>query len=133
MALHSHTVLVVEDDPFIRLYLSDCLEEEGYHVLEASNVLEAIAMLGRHGKIDALVTDIDMPGTLNGLDLARLVRGYAIDISIIVTSGGHVITVGDLPTGSRFIAKPYRMADVLSCLSIMIRAPSLDADIRQAV
>ncbi len=133
MALHSHTVLVVEDDPFIRLALAVCLEDEGYLVVEAGNVLEAIAVLGRPGKIDALVTDIDMPGALNGLDLAKLVRGYNNEIAIIVTSGGHVVADSDLPTGGRFLIKPYRMKDVFVVLRDTICTDAANVDFRQAV
>jgi CheY-like chemotaxis protein len=133
MALHSHTVLVVEDDPFIRLALTDCLEDEGYLVLEAANVLEAIAVLGRQGKIDALVTDIDMPGSLNGLDLAQLLRGCDSEVAIIVTSGGHIVADEDLPIAGRFLRKPYRMEDMFSVLKNMIRATAPDVDFRQAV
>ncbi|WP_328518499.1 response regulator [Pararhizobium qamdonense] len=69
--------------------LSDCLADEGYAVLEASNVLEAIAALGRQ-EIDALITDVDMPGALNGFDLAKLVASYDARPAVLVTSGGHI-------------------------------------------
>lgn len=133
MALHLYTVLVVEDDPLIRLALTDSLEDEGYIVLEAANVMEAIAVLGRQGKIDALVTDIDMPGWLNGLDLARLVRGYDSEVTIIVTSGGHIVADEDLPIGGLFLIKPYRMQEVVAVLKNAIRATAPDVDFRQAV
>jgi CheY-like chemotaxis protein len=116
MVLREHTVLIVEDDLLIRLALSEALQDEGYAVLEAGNVLEAIAALGKQDRIDALVTDVDMPGSLNGLDLARLVRGYDGETVIIVASGGHVVNDDDLPVGGRFLAKPYRMGDVFSIL-----------------
>jgi CheY-like chemotaxis protein len=100
---------------------------------DQSNVLEAIAALGQHAEIDALITDIDMPGTLNGLDLARLVRGFDSEVAIIVTSGRHIVTDWDLPSGGRFLRKPYRMDDVFAVLEETICADAVDADIRRAV
>ncbi|MDQ0318974.1 CheY-like chemotaxis protein [Pararhizobium capsulatum DSM 1112] len=121
--MYEHTVLVVEDDPLIRLTLSECLQDEGYAVVEAGNVLEAIAVLGKHDRIDAMVTDIDMPGSLNGLDLARLVRGCDSKTVIIVASGGQVVGPDELPDGGCFLAKPYRMADLFSILLHGISRP----------
>ncbi len=109
--MYQRTVLVVDDEPLIRMTLADSLADEGYAVLEASNVLEAVAVLGRH-RIDALITDVDMPGTLNGFDLMRLVVSYGGTVAVIVTSGGH--TAAEIE-GERvcFLAKPYRMETIL--------------------
>lgn len=122
---HQHTVLVVEDEPLIRFALSDALEDEGYRVLEASNVLEAIAILGKHSGITALITDIDMPGALNGLDLARLVESYDKRIATLVTSGGHAMADGDVPGEGRFFSKPYRLEEILRALATMIVVASV--------
>ncbi|WP_426131771.1 response regulator transcription factor [Pararhizobium sp. PWRC1-1] len=104
--MFQQTVLVVDDEPLIRMALADSLADEGYAVLEASNVLEAVAVLGRH-HIDALITDVDMPGALNGFDLMRLVTSYGAGVAVIVTSGGH--TERECQGGQEFcfLAKPY--------------------------
>lgn len=104
--MYQRTVLVVDDEPLIRMTLADFLTDEGFGVLEASNVLEAVAVLGRH-RIDALITDVDMPGALNGFDLVKLVHSYRAGVAVIVTSGGHTAAEID---GYRvsFLAKPYR-------------------------
>lgn len=81
------TVLVVEDEPIIRFTLTDVLEEAGYTVLEASNVLEAVAIIGKVHTISAVVTDIDMPGGLSGIDLVHMLDTCQQHISVIVTSG----------------------------------------------
>ena len=109
--MYQRTVLVVDDEPLIRMTLADCLADEGYAVLEASNVLEAVAVLGRH-RIDALITDVDMPGALNGFDLMRLVVSYGGGVAVIVTSGGHAAAEIE---GERvcFLTKPYRMETIL--------------------
>lgn len=106
-------VLVVDDDALIRFDLAEALAEAGYRVLEAGSVLEAIAVLGQ-GPIDALVTDIDMPGALNGLDLARLVAAMGQGAALLVVSGGRRPGAAELPAGARFLPKPYAHADILA-------------------
>lgn len=120
--MYQRTVLVVDDEPLIRMALADCLADEGYAVLEASNVLEAVAVLGRH-RIDALITDVDMPGALNGFDLVRLVASYGARVAMIVTSGGH--SAAEIE-GERvcFLAKPYRMESIL--MELDNRMPSFE-------
>ncbi len=109
--MFQRTILIVDDEPLIRMTLADFLADEGFAVLEASNVLEAVAVLGLH-RIDALITDVDMPGALNGFDLVKLVQSYTAGVAVIVTSGGHTTAEID---GHRvtFLAKPYRMDAIL--------------------
>lgn len=111
--MYSRTVLVVDDEPFMRMLLAEALEDEGYRVLEASNVLEAVAILANQ-KIDALVTDVDMPGALNGFDLVDLVAKWT---AIVITSGRHTAGERPLPSRSRFLPKPYRLSDIIAALS----------------
>lgn len=99
-------VLIVEDEPLIRLALAGTLEDHGFLVLEAGHVLEAIGVIGLH-RIDALVTDVDMPGALNGFDLAAMVAASGSAGTILVTSGGCRRPEGPLPQGVRFLPKPY--------------------------
>lgn len=126
MALQMPTVLLVEDEPLIRMLLCEALEEEGYRVLEATCGLEAVAVLGHH-EIGALVTDIDMPGGLSGLDLAWLVDSTCKSIAIVVASGGRNASRAALPASARFFPKPYRLHDILSALSEMVLHPGLSA------
>ena len=104
--MYQRTVLIVEDEPLIRMILADSLEDEGYAVIEAETALEAIGLLATR-TVDVVITDIDMPGGLNGLDVARYVASCRKDVPVIVTSGGHVIDDGELVGNARFIAKPY--------------------------
>ena len=115
------TILVVEDEPLIRMLLTEALEDEGYGVREARTVLEAVAILGLHD-IDAVITDIDMPGGLNGLDLAKLLQGYGKRIPTIVTSGGHQLDDDMLPGEARFVPKPYSVVAMLSLLGQLFLA-----------
>jgi CheY-like chemotaxis protein len=124
MAFHMPTVLVVEDEPLIRMLLSEALEEAGYRVLEAACVLEAAAVLGFQ-KIDAVVTDIDMPGGLSGIDLAWLVDDAFKSITIVVASGGQNPARYALPRNAHFFPKPYRLDDIVGVLGKVGRLPGL--------
>jgi DNA-binding NtrC family response regulator len=110
--MYQRTVLIVEDDFLIRMVLADTLADEGYDVVEAANVLEAVAVLGQR-KVDAVVTDVDMPGGLSGLDLAWMISSTHMDVPVIIASGVHRFTADELPNDAIFIPKPYRL-DVIA-------------------
>ena len=110
--MYQRTVLIVEDEFLIRMVLADTLAGEGYDVVEAGNVLEAVAVLGQR-KIDAVVTDVDMPGGLSGLDLARMISSTHMDIPVIIASGRHRLSADELPRDTVFIPKPYGL-DVIA-------------------
>ncbi len=81
-------VLIVEDEPLIRMYAADLLEEDGFDVVEATTARAALAILEqRNGDVSALFTDVDMPGDMNGLELAGIVYSRWPHIAILVTSG----------------------------------------------
>lgn len=105
MAIPTATVLIVEDEPLIRLSLAAAAEDAGYRVLEASNVLEAVAIIARTN-IDALITDVDMPGGLSGLDLAELVSEVTA-AAIVVVSGRRLPESYSLPERATYLSKPY--------------------------
>lgn len=108
------TVLIVEDEPLIRMVLADTLMDEGYDVIEAGNVLEAVAILGQR-TIDAVVTDIDMPGGLSGLDLARMMSTTHMHVPVIIASGRHRLQAEELPGDAVFVSKPYGL-DVIAAM-----------------
>lgn len=116
------TILVVDDEPIIRFTLADALEEAGYRVLEASNVLEAVATIGKVTDISAIITDIDMPGGLSGIDLVQMVNKCQNQIPVIVTSGGHALETLNLPESTRFFSKPYNLEDIIVALRATIAA-----------
>ena len=113
-------VLVVEDEAFIREDAIDVLEREGFAVLRAANVQEALAVLNQRSGIRAVFTDIQMPGGLDGLDLARHLAGRRPEIAVLVTSGRSYAAPDDLPAASRFIPKPYMPGAVARILREMI-------------
>ncbi|WP_064695366.1 response regulator [Rhizobium aegyptiacum] len=110
--MYQRTVLIVEDEFLIRMMLADTLADEGYDVVEAGNVLEAVAVLGQR-KIDAVVTDVDRPGGLSGLDLARMISSTHVNVPVIIASGRHRLSTDELPRDTVFIPKPYGM-DVIA-------------------
>jgi two-component system, response regulator PdtaR len=113
-------VLVVEDEPLIRFALADDLADAGFRVLEAANADEAIVILGLHDDIRLLVTDIDMPGTMDGLRLSAMVRDRWPPVRIIVTSGKRIPPGTALPAGSRFVPKPYTTSGVLDAVRTVL-------------
>ena len=109
-------ILVVEDDTFIRMNVVEMLDVAGFNIREAVNADEAIRMLERDSNIQLVFTDIDMPGSMNGLKLATAVRERWPPIRIIATSGHFDIQAGDLPADARFIPKPYLSAQIISAV-----------------
>jgi DNA-binding NtrC family response regulator len=107
-----HSVLVIEDELYIRLLLADELREAGFRVVEAAHADEALAWLRAGGEVDLVFSDITMPGALNGLDLARWLRENHPALPVILTSGNAVPRREDGLAG--FIPKPYSIEDAVS-------------------
>jgi two-component system, response regulator PdtaR len=101
-------VLVVEDEPLVRLNARDEIEAAGFEVYEAYNADEAIRLLEAHPAIGLVFTDVDMPGSMDGVKLAHFVRTRWPPVKIIVTSGYQHVTPDQLPAGSVFLRKPYQ-------------------------
>jgi CheY-like chemotaxis protein len=100
-------ILIVEDEPLVRLCAVETVEAAGFEVIEAANADEAIRILESRSDIRVVFTDIHMPGSMDGLKLAHAVRHRWPPIKIMVTSGRDKVTADDLPEGGRFFAKPY--------------------------
>lgn len=115
-------VLVVEDEPLIRMEMVSDLEDRGFTVFEAGNSRDALDLLVRQPEIQVLFTDIDMPGGMDGLMLAAAVRDRWPPIKIIVTSGHRHVDMGTIPADSRFFPKPTRPDDVASTMREMMAA-----------
>ena len=100
-------VLIVEDDSLVRMDTADMMGGLGFSVLEAKDASEAIRLLESRLDITVMFTDVEMPGSMNGLKLARVVHGRWPPIKIIITSGKVKLSEDDLPDGGRFLSKPY--------------------------
>lgn len=109
-------VLVVEDEPLLRLITVEILEEAGFEVIEAANADIAVRCLEARMDIRIVVTDVDMPGTIDGMKLAAAVRSRWPPIEIVIVSGRMRPLTTDLPDRAVFFPKPFdfsRLTDTL--------------------
>jgi CheY-like chemotaxis protein len=113
-------VLVVEDEPLVRFDAVDALQDAGFDVVEAGNADAALAVLFTRDDIAVLFTDINMPGSMNGLELAVEVHKRWPSIHIIVTSGLVKPRREDIPDASLFIGKPYLPEQVAAVVEKII-------------
>jgi CheY-like chemotaxis protein len=118
---HRAVVLVVEDEPLVRLLAVDVLEEEGFEVLEAATAPAALALLAKRPEVQALFTDIDMPGGMNGLELAQVVHERYPHIALVVTSGVFRVGASRLPDDGVFLQKPYHASAPVRLIRELIR------------
>lgn len=109
-------VLIVEDESLIRMNAFEMIEGAGFEVVEAGNADEAIEILQARPDIHVVFTDIQMPGSMDGLKLARFVRDRWPPIKIIATSGHVADRDVDLPEGGVFLPKPYTLAKITAAL-----------------
>lgn len=100
-------VLVVEDSVLIRMGAVDLVQTAGYEALEAKDADEAIRILESRDDIDLVFTDVQMPGTMDGIKLAYYIRDRWPPVKLIVASGMAILEESGLPTGSRYFSKPY--------------------------
>ena len=113
-------VLVVEDEPLLRMLAVAVLEEAGFLAIEARDADEAAVLLESRADIALLFTDIDMPGSMDGLKLAHAVRIRWPPIKILVVSGKQRLQYSDLPSNSRFLRKPYQASALVEELRSMV-------------
>ena len=108
-------ILVVDDEPFIRMAAADTVEDLGFCPIEAGDASEALDILSTHPEIELLFTDINMPGSMDGVALARCACRQRPDLGIIVTSGRE--RPASVPGDGTFLPKPYRphqLADAIA-------------------
>jgi CheY-like chemotaxis protein len=116
LAVQRPVILVVEDDFLIRIDAVEMIEAAGFDVVEAANADEAIEILEARLDIAVVFTDIQMPGSMDGLKLAAAIRGRWPPIKIVATSGFVDVRTVDLPDGGRFLRKPYSSAEIVGTL-----------------
>jgi two-component sensor histidine kinase/DNA-binding response OmpR family regulator len=119
-------VLVVEDEMVLRMRAVDIVEDAGFSPVEAVNADEAIAILESRSDIDLLFTDIQMPGSMDGLKLAHAVHNRWPDIKIILVSGQMKPTDAERPADSRFFGKPLEVEQMISELQDMVGTGALE-------
>jgi len=110
----SGVVLLVEDEPLVRLVTADILLEANFRVIEAGDAEEALRVLSAEVAVDVLLSDVEMPPGMNGYELVSHVHRTWPGVEIIVSSGREWPREDDLPPGAVFIAKPYLNATLVS-------------------
>src|SRR5712671_4570505 len=118
-------VLVVEDEMVLRMRAVDIVEDAGFTAVEAVNADEALAILESRSDISLLFSDIQMPGSMDGLKLAYAVHDRWPSIKIILVSGQVKLTDADKPANSRFFGKPLEVKQMISELQEMMGAGAL--------
>ena len=113
------TILIVDDELLIREYLGDLLLDAGYGVVGASNANDAIAILESRNDIPLIITDINMPGSMDGLMLAEAVRGRWPPIKIMIATGQARPAHDRMPHGSVFLPKPYDPEMVIAAVLVL--------------
>lgn len=116
----TRSILIVEDEALIRFDLIDFFEDAGFRVFEAADADEAIEILERERTIRVVLTDIQMPGSLDGLNLAHYVRDRFPPTALIVTSGALSPRQADMPIDSFFVPKPMNIRNVLAQIERLI-------------
>jgi CheY-like chemotaxis protein len=125
------TILIVEDDALVRKYVTAQLQSLGYRTLQAGNAAEALAVTDSGVDFDLLFTDIIMPGSMNGRQLAHEVARRRASLKVLFTSGyteNALLDHGRLPPGVLLLAKPYRKSELAQMLRQALEAhPCLNA------
>ena len=110
-------ILVVEDETLVRMFMADFLDEAGFKVFEAVNADEALTVLQARPDVQVVVTDIEMPaGSMNGLELTRVVRERWPGVGVILSSGRALPRSDDLSDRVAYIAKPYLPDTVITLI-----------------
>lgn len=108
-------VIVVEDEPMVRMAAVGAFEDAGFEVFEGKNAQAAMLILQSEGaRVQVLFTDVEMPGAMDGLMLAHRIHLDWPNISVMVASGQVNPGAGDMPENCRFFKKPYNLADVIA-------------------
>jgi CheY-like chemotaxis protein len=109
-------VLIVEDEAVVRLMAVSLIEDAGFDAIEASSAAEAIPILENRSDIWVVFTDVQMPGSIDGIQLAHLISVRWPSIKIIAASGRLRLRDDDLPAGGRYLHKPYEVSDLIGIL-----------------
>ncbi len=123
---HGETLLVVDDEPTIRALVTEAMTAQGYRVLEAAEGASALDLIRSGAAVDLLVTDVGLPGALNGRQLADAVRSLRPQLPVLFITGyaeSHAIGEGDLDTGMRVLIKPFTLDTLERRVQLMLGDP----------
>ena len=114
-------ILVVEDEPLLRMFNTEMLSEAGFDVVEACDADEALRLLEQIGDIKVVFTDVEMPGHIDGFALAERIETLWPYIKVVVTSGRRLPTASFLAPARCFIQKPYAVNEVLGLIEAFMQ------------
>jgi CheY-like chemotaxis protein len=115
-ALQPFVILLVEDEFLIRMWVEEALQDAGHQVIAAGTADEAMRILERRHDVELMFTDIDMPGSMDGLGLASVVRDRWPPIHVVIASGKHRPQRHEMPAQSVFLPKPYLPDDIVGVI-----------------
>lgn len=104
--------LIVEDQPFVGMVASDILKESGFDTFHAYDAEAAAQLLDEHPEIEVVVTEADLPGSMNGLELCREVSARRPDVQLVVTAISPELHCDNVPSGTRVLRKPYASGEL---------------------
>lgn len=113
-------VLIVEDEPIVRMMVIDLFEDEGFEVLEAATGDQALTIFDERRDVALLFTDVEMPGSIDGYALAHWVHANRPGVKTVIVSGRAMPKAGDMPEGAAFVGKPYDHDDVMRRIQSMM-------------
>ncbi len=113
-------VLIVDDNETARWILAEILEIEGYAVVEAASADQALLRLAESADIRAIVSDIEMPGSMNGVEMAALILQRSPNMVMILTSGRYHPSVDEMPRSVKFVLKPWAPQEIIRELATLL-------------
>jgi signal transduction histidine kinase len=122
-ALHAETILIVDDEPTVRLMVGEVMNEAGYHIVEAADGPTALKLLETSARFDLLITDLGLPGGMTGRQLADAARRNREDLKVLFITGyaeNAVVENGHLAPGSRIITKPFSIDALTLAVSSLL-------------
>lgn len=120
---HIH-ILVVEDELFTRMSVGDAFRDEGYTVIEAFNADEAVDILRAGKAVDLVFSDVQMPGSLDGIGLLRFIKERFCDLPVVLASGHLKPSVALAEGANHFFPKPFHIGTVLDVVATQLNKPS---------
>lgn len=113
-------VLIVDDNETARWILAEILETEGYAIVEAGSADQALLRLAEDADISAIVSDIEMPGSMNGVEMAALILQESPNMVMLLTSGRYHPSVDELPGNAKFLLKPWAPREIIRELATLL-------------
>jgi CheY-like chemotaxis protein len=122
--MSGETVLIVDDEPTIRMLVGDTLAELGYRAIEAGEAASALKVLESDAQIDLLITDVGLPGGMNGKQLADAARRRRPKLKVLFITGyaeNATLSNGDLPPGTHVMSKPFAMDKIAARINALLK------------